>query len=318
MSKDKKTVTTVNPRTASRRKFMKGLAGTAIGATLAGKAMASAGSKKSGFLTINSLEEYLQKNYREMTKEEKAQVLARMEKEYSERYGKDVKVKDTEPIDGVKFTYALDLNRCIGCRRCVYACVDENNQSRENPQVQYIKVLQFENGTMDFEESNRYYNPEQVPEEGKYYMPVQCQHCEKAPCVKACPIKATWTEDDGIVVVDYNWCIGCRYCMAACPYEGRSFNWGDPHLPAEEMNPNTHYLGNRPRMRGVVEKCTFCIQRSREGRYPACVEICPVGARKFGDMNDPTSEVRYIFEHKRVFRIKEDLLTEPKFFYFFG
>jgi molybdopterin-containing oxidoreductase family iron-sulfur binding subunit len=104
--------------------------------------------------------------------------------------------------------------------------------------------------------------------------------------VKACPVRATWTESDGIVVVDYNWCIGCRYCMAACPYEGRNFNWGDPVLPPEELNPETHYLGNRPRMRGVVEKCTFCIQRVREGRYPACVEICPVGARKFGNLLD--------------------------------
>jgi molybdopterin-containing oxidoreductase family iron-sulfur binding subunit len=106
--------------------------------------------------------------------------------------------------------------------------------------------------------------------------------------------------------------------MAACPYEQRFFNWFDPTLPPAELNPETHYLGNRPRMRGVVEKCTFCIQRAREGRYPACVEACPVGARKFGNLLDPNSEIRAILETKRVFRIKEDLLTEPKFYYFFG
>jgi molybdopterin-containing oxidoreductase family iron-sulfur binding subunit len=315
MSKDIKKVTTVDPGMASRRKFLKGVAATAVGSTLAGKALASQSGE---FMTYSSWDEYFQKQYREMDAEEKKETLARLEQKYSERYDKKVSVKGTEALPGVEFSYALDLNRCIGCRRCTYACVDENNQSRENPQIQYIKVLEFPNGTMDFEKADRYYNPEQVPEKGKYYMPVQCQHCKKAPCIKACPINATWTDDDGIVVIDYNWCIGCRYCMAACPYEGRNFNWADPTLPKEEMNPETHYLGNRPRMRGVVEKCTFCVQRVRQGKYPACVEICPVGARKFGDMNDPASEVRYIFENHRVFRIKEEILTEPKFFYFFG
>jgi molybdopterin-containing oxidoreductase family iron-sulfur binding subunit len=133
-------------------------------------------------------------------------------------------------------------------------------------------------------------------------------------------VQATWKENDGIVVVDYNWCIGCRYCMAACPYSARKFNWGKPGLPAAEMNPNTHYLGNRPRPKGVVEKCTFCIQRTREqpGRYPACEEICPVGARKFGNLLDPESEIRYLIEKKRVFIFKDDLNTQPKFFYFYA
>jgi Fe-S-cluster-containing dehydrogenase component len=95
-------------------------------------------------------------------------------------------------------------------------------------------------------------------------------------------------------------------------------NWGDPYIPPEELNTNTHYLGNRPRPRGVIEKCTFCIQRVRKGRYPACVEICPVGARKFGNLLDPKSEIRYLLEHKRVFVLKSELKTEPKFFYFFS
>jgi len=120
------------------------------------------------------------------------------------------------------------------------------------------------------------------------------------------------------VVVDYNWCIGCRYCMAACPYGARHFNWAEPNIPPDELNPETHYLGNRPRYKGVVEKCTFCIQRTRAGKYPACVEVCPVGARKFGNLLDPKSEIRYCIENKRVFRLKEDLNTYPKFYYFFA
>lgn len=314
MSTEKKRVTTVDPRQASRRKFLKGMAAGAAAAALPAKALAQGG----GFLTYGSWQEYFQKQFQEMTPEEVQATLKRLEERYTREYGKKVTVKATGPMENVLFGYALDLNRCIGCRRCVYACVEENNQSREKPQIHYIHVLRFKDGEMELETSDRYYNPDEVPEPGHYYMPVQCQHCRNPPCVKACPVRATWTEPDGLVVVDYNWCIGCRYCMAACPYEGRDFNWGDPNLPADEMNPETHYLGNRPRMRGVVEKCTFCIQRTREGRYPACVEACPVGARKFGNLLDPESEVRYILENQRVFRLKEELLTEPKFFYFFG
>ena len=111
-----------------------------------------------------------------------------------------------------------------------------------------------------------YYNPETVPEEGKFYMPVQCQQCRNPPCVKVCPVGATWKEKDGIVVVDYNWCIGCRCCMAACPYGARRFNWGEPHAAARGAEPETRITsGNRPRPKGVVEKCTFCIQRTRQG-----------------------------------------------------
>jgi molybdopterin-containing oxidoreductase family iron-sulfur binding subunit len=264
-----------------------------------------------------SWQEVFQKNFREMTKEEKESVVERLRAQYKEKYGKDFVVGVEGPIEGTLFGYALDIQRCIGCRRCVYACVEENNLSR-NPQIQYIRVLRFRDGSMDLEESDLYYNPEEVPEQGYYYIPVQCQHCAKAPCTKVCPVRATWTEPDGIVVVDYNWCIGCRYCMAACPYMGRWFDWGDPFVPKEEVNPETHYLGNRPRMRNVVEKCTFCIQRVRKGKYPQCVEICPVGARKFGNLLDPNSEISIIIKTKRVFRLKEDLNTQPKFFYFFA
>ncbi|MDZ4245971.1 MAG: 4Fe-4S dicluster domain-containing protein, partial [Dehalococcoidia bacterium] len=110
----------------------------------------------------------------------------------------------------------------------------------------------------------------------------------------------------------------CRYCIAACPYKGRVFNWAEPSVPSAELNTEVHYLGNRPRMKNVVEKCTFCVQRTRKGRYPACVEICPTGTRKFGNLLDPASEIRYLIENKRVFRLKEDFNTEPKFYYFFS
>jgi len=293
----------------SRRTALKGIA-TGVGMLALPPSNASA----------SIWEAFFQQNFRELSKEELLAVLKRLEKEYSKEFGKDVKVKATPHIEGVLFGYGLDLSRCIGCRRCVYGCVAENNQSRD-PQIHWIRVLQMEKEKgVDLAHSEQYYNPELVPEEGHFYMPVQCQQCENPPCVKVCPVQATWKELDGIVVVDYNWCIGCRYCMAACPYSARHFNWKKPGLPAEEMNPDTHYLGNRPRPVGVVEKCTFCIQRTREvpGRYPACEEACPVGARKFGNLLDPDSEMRYLIENKRVFIFKEDLNTQPKFYYFYA
>jgi molybdopterin-containing oxidoreductase family iron-sulfur binding subunit len=195
--------------------------------------------------------------------------------------------------------------------------VKENNPSRD-VEIHWIRDLRMKKGEFSLEKADHYYDPEEVPEEGYFYMPVQCQQCENPPCVKVCPVKATWKEPDGIVVIDYNWCIGCRTCMAACPYRARKFNWNEPRIPEGQLNPETHYLGNRPRMRGVVEKCTFCIQRTRQGRYPACVEVCPVGARKFGNLLDPKSEIRHVLDNFRVFRLKEDLNTEPKFYYFFS
>lgn len=241
-----------------------------------------------------------------------------LEREYSARYKTAVTVADTPPMPNVLFAYALDISRCIGCRRCVYACVEENNESRD-PQIQWIRVLQMDKDRgVDFTHADPYYHPAEVPEDQHFYVPTACQQCRNPPCTKVCPVGATWTEPDGIVVIDYDWCIGCRYCMAACPYGARHFNWGEPSIPAGHLNPSTHVLGNRPRPKGVVEKCTFCIQRARKGRYPACVEVCPVGARKFGNLLDPESEIRYIIENKRVLVLKEDLNTLPKFFYFFA
>jgi len=222
-----------------------------------------------------------------------------------------------KPMNGVEFVYALNLTRCVGCRKCVHACVAENNQSR-NPEIQYIRVLKMPNdGTFDVDKSEHDYAPKSVPVPGSFFMPVQCHQCRNPPCVKVCPVKATWQEPDGITVVDYNWCIGCRYCEAACPYFARRFNFTSPSIPASQLNLNMSYLGNRPRYKGVMEKCHFCIQRTRAGRYPACVEVCPTGSRKFGNVLDPNSEVSYILKNKRVLVLKAELGTLPRFFYYF-
>ncbi len=265
---------------------------------------------------IPTLEEVLQKHYKEMTQEDKELVFERIRETVRQRHGVDAKLTDPPPLDGVEFVYGLNISRCVGCRRCVHACVRENNQSRE-PELQYIRVLEMEKGSIDVESSDHYYDRSALPHPHKYYMPVQCHQCARPPCVKVCPVEATWQEPDGIIVIDYDWCIGCRYCIAACPYWARRFNFAEPHIPKGHLNPEMAYLSNRPRARGVTEKCTFCLQRTRNGRLPACLEVCPTGSRKFGNVLDPDSEVAYILKYKRVYVFKEDIGTIPRFFYYF-
>lgn len=265
---------------------------------------------------VPSVEEFLQAHYKEMTDEDKERVFQRIREEVARNYGVETKVSDPPPLDGVEFVYGLNISRCIGCRKCVHACVQENNESRA-PEIQYIRVLEMEKGSIDVETSDHYYDPPQVPDRDKYYMPVQCHQCAEPPCVKVCPVEATWQEPDGITVIDYDWCIGCRYCAAACPYWARRFNFAEPQIPEGKLNPKISYLSNRPRQKGVMEKCTYCLHRVRRGRMPACVEVCPTGSRKFGNVLDPESEVAYILKHKRVYVLKQDVGTLPRFFYYF-
>jgi Fe-S-cluster-containing dehydrogenase component len=256
-----------------------------------------------------------QQHYKKMSPQEMADAIARIKRKAKRTYGVDLNVGNDPPLEGVVFGYAINISKCKGTRRCVEACVRENNLSRDS-QIQYIRVLEMEHGNLDLTQGNAYYDEENVPRPGRFYLPIQCMQCENPPCVKACPVEATWREPDGVVVIDFNWCIGCRYCMTACPYWARHFNWTPPTLPKEEINTDTQYLSNRPRMKGVMEKCMFCLQRTRKGRLPACLEACPTGARVFGNLLDPNSDIRYVLENKTVFRLKEDLGTEPKFWYY--
>ncbi|NUN12926.1 MAG: 4Fe-4S dicluster domain-containing protein [Myxococcales bacterium] len=298
------------PTGISRRTVVKGAA-----ATLGAAAFARAMAPIMNWSETTSLDEFVQKHYRELNSQEMNDVLRRLERETKENYGADVTINDIKPMQGVVFGYALNLSICIGCRKCAEACHKENNHDRPSHNA-YIRVLELDQGSMNLENANTTYT-HPVPAPGKYYMPVQCQQCENPPCVNVCPVEATWQEADGITVVDYNWCIGCRYCEAACPYHARRFNWRKPEISATEINPNQAYLSNRIRPQGVVEKCTFCLHRTRVGRLPACLEACPTGARVFGNLLDPNSEIRWVLENKRVFVLKEELGTKPRFFYFF-
>jgi Fe-S-cluster-containing dehydrogenase component len=289
-------------------------AGLAAGAGMAATALNPFASSESKEEARLEWQQFFQNNYRLMTDEEKQEAVERLERLYELQNGTRINVDATPARKGVLYGYAFNVSKCRGYMDCVRACIQENNQDRASGMA-YIRTHQHKNGQIDFSNAEEDFYHE-VPAAGHFYMGTQCMQCQKPPCVDVCPVKATWLEPDGIVVVDYNWCIGCRYCMAACPYDARRFNWAEPQVPASEMNPNQHYLGNRMRTKGVVEKCTFCIQRSRDGKNPACVEACPTGARVFGNLLDPNSEIRWILANKKVFRLKEDLGTEPKFWYY--
>ena len=304
-------------RTMDRRSFLKSAAVGAAGFAGFAAALSPLLDLEKGDL---SLDDFLQKHYRELDSEELDRILRDLEQRTARDYGVEPAIRDLRPVPDSEFVYALNLSRCVGCRRCAHACVKENNQSRtadDDLDGSYIRVLEMQNGSINLEHSDHYYEPDLVPSDGKYYMPVQCHQCRNAPCVKACPVQATWTQDDGITVVDYNWCIGCRYCMAACPYFARRFNFSKPQLEPGQINPNQAYLSNRVRPKGVVEKCTFCLQRTRDGKYPACMEVCPTGARVFGNITDADSEVGQIIREKRIYVLKEEVGTMPRFYYFF-
>jgi molybdopterin-containing oxidoreductase family iron-sulfur binding subunit len=247
--------------------------------------------------SFDDFDDFLQKHYKEMTDADLEVALERIAQKVQRRFGVSANVSAPPPLDGVEFVYALNLSRCNGNRKCVHACVAENNQSRA-PELQYIRVLAMPKGTIDLERAVHDYDPDQVPDEDQFYMPVQCHQCARPPCVKVCPVEATWQEPDGITVIDYDWCIGCRYCQAACPYWARRFNFSRPEIPAERLN-------------------TYCLHRTRAGRQPACLEACPTGARKFGNVLDPDSEVSRILRTKRIFVLKEEAGTLPRFFYYY-
>jgi molybdopterin-containing oxidoreductase family iron-sulfur binding subunit len=301
----------------TRRTFLKGAAGAMTGMAGLVVALKPLLELEHGELTLDDL---LQKHYRELKPEDLKRIMDSLAVKAKKEYGVRPDLRDIRPLEGVEFGYALNLARCIGCRRCAHACLKENNQSREDDndiEMSYIRVLEMDKGAINIETANVYYEADSVPQKDKYYMPVQCHQCRQPPCTKVCPVQATWQENDGIVVVDYNWCIGCRYCMAACPYDARRFNYKKPTIPMEAINPNQSYLSNRIRPKGVVEKCTFCLHRTRQGKYPACLEVCPTGARVFSNLLDPDSEINYILNNKRVYILKEDIGTLPRFYYFF-
>jgi len=215
----------------------------------------------------------------------------------------------------------IDLDRCTGCQACVVACKAENNIPFVGPEEaargHVISWMQIITETQEAHDDVRV-----------RFIPRPCFHCEEAPCTKVCPVYATYRDPEGLVAQIYHRCIGCRFCMAACPYNAKFFNWFKYETPKEmqlSANPDVSV-----RQKGVVEKCTFCHHRLLKARdraayekrdlapedyVPACVESCPSEAIIFGDLDDPYSEVARLSRSSRAFRLLEELGTEPKVFY---
>ncbi len=172
-------------------------------------------------------------------------------------------------------------------------------------EIKWIWMTHFENA---FPENANQYRDEATE---KQTLPILCNHCDQPPCVRACPTKATFRNKDGVVIMDFHRCIGCRFCMAACPYGSRSFNWRDPRPFIQ--NENKEFP---TRTRGVVEKCNFCAERIGVGKLPACVEACGESkAMVFGDLNDPDSEIRKILKENHTLQRNPALGTQPSVFY---
>jgi len=202
-------------------------------------------------------------------------------------------------IDTEKFTTASVYQRCID------ACHTTHNVP-SIPGKQEVKWLWTDSYSHSFTEQQHGLVPDAIQNQPFLLL---CNHCENPPCVRVCPTKATFKREDGIVMMDMHRCIGCRYCMAGCPYGARSFNFQDPRPFI--ANVDEHYP---TRMKGVVEKCTFCEDRLAKGQMPACVEVSE-GALMFGDLDDPDSEVRRTLRERYSLRRKPSLGTNPSVFY---
>lgn len=211
------------------------------------------------------------------------------------------------PVLKKRLAMAIDIKACTakdGCRKCIDTCnylhnIPDFGETKD--QVKWIWTTTYEGA---FGEAPQDQDLATRP------ILVTCNECDNPPCVRVCPTQATFQRDDGVVVIDEHRCIGCRYCLAACPYGSRSFNWRDPRPFIKKINP---YYPTRSR--GVAEKCDFCMERLAKGLIPACVEVCPQKALIFGNMDDSESEIRKTLRTRFSIRRKPELGTKPQIYY---
>jgi len=215
-----------------------------------------------------------------------------------------------EAAGATRWAMVIDVRKCLkdqGCIDCIAACDKAHNVPRFTARAHEVKWIWKEPFESAFLDQGNPYTEEAF--KGKPVL-VLCNHCDNPPCVRVCPTKATWKRQDGIVMMDWHRCIGCRYCVAACPYGSRSFNWVDPRPRIARLT-----AGFPTRTKGVVEKCNFCEERLAKGRPPACVEACPEKALVFGNLQDPDSGVRELLKSRHTVRRKAELGTQPEVFY---
>lgn len=197
-----------------------------------------------------------------------------------------------------RYGMVIDLKKCVGCTACAMACKAENGTP---PGVWWNKILMGERG--------------QGTAARRTYLPMMCMHCANAPCVNVCPTGASYKRPDGIVVIDYDKCMGCKYCETACPYGARTFvDSIRPYYAKFGLTPYEQ-LKYKEHQAGVVEKCNLCVGRVTQGKQPACVATCAAKARIFGDLDDPNSEVSRLVTTRKAFQLMPELGTNPSVYY---
>lgn len=202
-----------------------------------------------------------------------------------------------------KLGMAINLFRCIGCNTCVNACKMQNSVPMG---MHWNRVLT--EGCEVFDGAEGTY-----PNLTRTYIPLACQHCENPACLRVCPTGATYKDDKGRVEIDYDKCIGCRMCIAACPYTGvRSFNWEEPKYAIGQDMGDADVPKHQ---KHTVEKCTMCWHRLAKGKQPACVEVCPARVRYFGDFDDPDSEVSKLIREREYMQLLPEKGTKPSVYY---
>jgi molybdopterin-containing oxidoreductase family iron-sulfur binding subunit len=207
-------------------------------------------------------------------------------------------------VPGRKWVMVIDLASCDGCGTCTKAC---SKMHFVPPDREWIPVMKMR----------------ETPETSPYFFPKPCFHCDNPPCTKVCPVGATFKRQDGVVLIDNERCIGCRFCMAACPYSTRHFNWGHPQEPEESRENGYSPENGHPRRVGTVEKCDFCPDMAEKGMLPACASSCPFGVIYYGDENEDavtnglgvTVRLSKLLEERAAYRYMEELGTEPRVYY---
>jgi molybdopterin-containing oxidoreductase family iron-sulfur binding subunit len=218
---------------------------------------------------------------------------------------KEMQDRGREGIPGKKFVMVIDLAKCRNARKCMSACQAAHHLK---PEQHHINVLQTENaeGT------------------GFYYMPKPCMHCDNPPCTKVCPVDATFKRQDGIVLIDNERCIGCRFCIAACPYSARVFNWSEPKYVEGDENKVYDIELNVPQKKGTISKCLFSADRLRIGKLPYCVSACPNGTYWFGDAHEDavtngtskeTVRLSTLLKDNGAYTLMPELGTKPRVYY---